>query len=81
MVRVDTWFREVFSALPVIDRICETTTVRNVMGGAARDRNDNPLRPDQAAVEAQRLLDLRFIGEAPGDPGTIRVTPSESCWK
>ena len=50
-VQVNTWFREIFPTLPVIDRVSQKTTARSIMDG--RRALDN-------ATEEHRLLDLRF---------------------
>jgi hypothetical protein len=55
-VRVDTWFREVFSALPVIDRVSMRTTLRGASRGG---------RAPAASTEDHRLLDIRFLQDKP----------------
>lgn len=53
-VTVDTWFREILPALPIIERICTRTVVRS---------NTRSTRPSRAALEIQRLVDFRFEHE------------------
>lgn len=58
--RVDTWFREILPALPVIDRVCKRMTV-------ITEQRRNAGR----SVESQRLIDLRFLNATP--PGVIPI--------
>jgi hypothetical protein len=63
-VTVDTWFREILPALPIIDRICTRTLVRS---------NTRSTRPSRAAVETQRLVDFRFERESAVSAGLLSV--------
>lgn len=72
-VRVDTWFREILPALPIIDRICMRTTGRLLTSGA-----DAPMR-GAAAMEAQRLIDFKFEHGSPDDPPPLVPAPAPTC--
>jgi hypothetical protein len=61
---LDTWFREILPALPVIDRVCKRMSVRTQRG----------LQPT-ASAEAQRLLDLRFLNGTPA--AFIPIEPAQ----
>lgn len=54
-IRATTWFREILPALPVVDRICTRTTAEYTTRSGG---------PRGAAVETQRLIDLRFERES-----------------
>lgn len=72
-VRVDTWFREILPALPVIDRVCMRTTARQVTVGGER------AIAGRAAVEQQRLIAFRFERGGPGDVPPVTPTPKSEC--
>jgi hypothetical protein len=66
-IRVSTWFREVLPALPVVDRICtRTTTHYTAQSGGPRG----------AAIETQRLIDLRFEREPPVAASAPSLNPA-----
>jgi len=67
VIRVSTWFREVLPALPVVDRICTRTTSQYVARSGG---------PRGAAIESQRLIDLRFDHESPVTAGALPVKPA-----
>jgi hypothetical protein len=60
VVRVDTWFKQLYPGLPVIDSIVRRTTTR----ANVPSRRSTP----GAAIEIQRVIDLRFRGLKPDDP-------------
>jgi len=66
-IHVDTWFREILPALPVVDRICTRTTSHYVA---------RPDGPRGAAMESQRLIDFRFDRETPLTSGLPAVKPT-----
>ena len=61
---VDTWFREILPGLRVIDRVCMRMAVHTQRGYSPR-----------ASAEAQRLLELRFVNDAP--PGFMPIAPAQ----
>ncbi|HEV8215426.1 MAG TPA: carboxypeptidase regulatory-like domain-containing protein [Gemmatimonadaceae bacterium] len=67
VIRVSTWFREVLPALPVVDRICTRTTSQYVARSGG---------PRGAAIETQRLIDLRFEREPPVTAGILPLKPA-----
>lgn len=71
-IRVRTWFREVLPALPVIDRICTKTTAHFVAQSGG---------PRGAAIEAQRLIDLKFERESPvaASAPPLKQAPPVDC--
>jgi Carboxypeptidase regulatory-like domain len=71
-IRVSTWFREILPALPVVDRICTRTTSHYVARSGG---------PRGAAIEAQRLIDLRFERESPLTAGAapLKEAPPFDC--
>jgi len=56
--RIDTWFRALLPALPIVDHVCSRTTIRTV---TSRGERIGP----RAAVESQRLLNIEFERLAP----------------
>ena len=66
-IRVSTWFREVLPALPVVDRICTRTTSHYVARSGG---------PRGAAIEKQRLIDLKFERDPEVPPGVFPVKPA-----
>lgn len=68
-VRVETWFREALPALPVIERICQRTETVGTSQG----------RPRGAALEMQRLLELRFNDRAPPGFTPVVGAPMKNC--
>jgi hypothetical protein len=72
-VRVDSWFREILPALPVIDRICMRTTGRTTKLGGDRPMNGG------AALESQRMIALDFEHGGPGDSPHVVPAPMPIC--
>jgi hypothetical protein len=72
-VRVDTWFREVLPALPVVDRICMRTTGRTM----TKD-GEMPMKGG-AAIEMQRLIDFRFERDSPDSASRVVPSPAPTC--
>ena len=72
VIRVSTWFREVLPTLPVVDRICTRTTSQYVARSGG---------PRGAAIESQRLIDLRFEHESPVLSGVLplKQAPAVNC--
>jgi hypothetical protein len=66
-IRVSTWFREILPALPVVDRICTRITAQYVARSG---------RPRGAAIEKQRLIDLKFERESDVPAGLTPVKPA-----
>jgi len=60
-------FREVLPALPVVDRICTRTTSHYVARSGG---------PRGAAIEKQRLIDLKFERDPEVPPGVFPVKPA-----
>jgi hypothetical protein len=71
-IRATTWFREILPALPVVDRICTRTTAQYTTRSGG---------PRGAAIETQRLIDLRFERESDTPPGfpPVKPAPEVSC--
>jgi hypothetical protein len=68
VVSVDTWFLEALPGIPVVERICQRTTLRDESAGA----------PGNAAVEAQQLVDLVFLNARP-DAEARAIPPATRC--
>jgi hypothetical protein len=66
-IRVSTWFRDVLPGLPVVDRICTKTTSEYITRSGG---------PRGAAIETQRLIDLRFERETDVPPGLFPLKPA-----
>ncbi len=71
-IRVTTWFREVLPALPVVDRICTRTTSEYTARSGG---------PRGAALETQRLIDLRFERDTdvPLELFPLKPAPNVDC--
>jgi hypothetical protein len=72
-IRVDTWFRELLPAMPVIDRICMRTTGRTITAAGERALSA------RVPVEMQRLIGFEFDREAPGDPPRLVAAKAPAC--
>jgi hypothetical protein len=72
-IRVDTWFREILPALPVVDRVCMRTIASSTT--ARGERQD----VGGAAVEAQRLINFEFERGGPADLPRVEARTASPC--